>query len=73
MTRGLAASGEGRSGLDRSPRALPLRDLLQLSLDRSSAREQAAIHLLEIIVRGIEDEAAGYPNGDADGPAAELD
>jgi hypothetical protein len=45
----------------------------QLSLDGAGATEQSPVHLAEIIIRGIEDEAAGHPNGDPDGAPVELD
>jgi len=45
----------------------------QLSFDDSRAGKGAPVHFIETPIRGVEDEAAGDADGDADGAALELD
>src|SRR6478672_3511197 len=49
------------------------RDSLQLALDGAGAAEQPSVHRVEAIVGGVEHEAAGHADGDADRAAVELD
>jgi hypothetical protein len=51
----------------------PPTSLLQLALDSAGAREDATVHLLEIVVRGVKHESAGDADGDADCAVVELD
>jgi hypothetical protein len=50
----------------------PAADLQQLALDGASTREDAAIHLVEIIVGCVKHETARNADGDADRAAIKL-
>jgi len=55
------------------PRRFAKSDPGQLPLDRPGAAEHASVHLPETVVGGVEHEAAGDADGDADRAAVELD
>src|SRR4051794_40124085 len=66
-------SGERRPGLCRSRRAGPcFADLFQVPLKGPHARENAAVHCVEFIVRCVENEAARNADGNSDGAVVIL-
>lgn len=68
-----ARSGERSACLRCAYPALPPGNPPQLALDRAGAREQAAIHSIEMVIGRVEHEAARNSDRDADGATIELD
>jgi len=72
--KGQERSGERKVGWKRASLSLmPFGNLAQLPLDGASTAEQAAVHLLETVVRRPEHEAARDADSDPDRAAIEFD